>query len=69
MHSYSTRAVYSQVKTGSMNTGPGYNLIRSKKRKKTISLCIQKNGTIVIHAPCNTPGDEIDKFFSNKKNK
>ncbi len=50
-----------------MTTNLSYNLIRSKKRKKTISLCIQREGVIAIHVPYNTPQAEIDTFLKDKK--
>ena len=45
-----------------------YDLVRSKKRKNTISLQVKKDGSIVIHAPYFTPRGEIDRFFKKKKN-
>jgi len=45
-----------------------YLLVRSKKRKKTISLQVNADGSAVVHAPYRTPQGEIDKFFSAKKN-
>jgi predicted metal-dependent hydrolase len=44
-----------------------YNLIRSKKRRRTISLHIKEDGRIVIQAPYNTPKWEIDKFIKEKQ--
>jgi predicted metal-dependent hydrolase len=44
-----------------------YDLVRSKKRKKTISLQVKKDGAIVIQAPFSMPGREIDRFFKGKK--
>ncbi|GBE04955.1 hypothetical protein BMS3Abin10_00574 [bacterium BMS3Abin10] len=46
---------------------PGYRLIRSKKRKKTIALRIQRNGVITIRAPYHTPSRDIDRFYEDKK--
>ena len=46
---------------------PAYLLVRSKKRKKTISLQVETDGTILIYAPYRTPMGEIDKFFNQKK--
>jgi predicted metal-dependent hydrolase len=45
-----------------------YDLVRSKKRKNTISLQVKKDGSIVIHAPYFTPKWEIDRFFKKKNN-
>ena len=44
-----------------------YLLVRSKKRKKTISLQLKKDGSIVIHAPRRVSEREIDLFFHSKK--
>lgn len=43
-----------------------YRIIRSKKRKKTISLLINRQGEVVIHAPIRTPVHDIDVFFRKK---
>jgi predicted metal-dependent hydrolase len=42
-------------------------LIRSKRRKRTISLQINKEGKIVIMAPCHTPKWEIERFIKEKQ--
>ena len=47
--------------------GMSYLLVRSKKRKKTISLQVKADGTTVVYAPYRTPMGEIDKFFNTKK--
>jgi len=44
-----------------------YLLVRSKKRKKTISLQVKEDGTTVVYAPYRTPMGEIDNFFNKKK--
>ena len=44
-----------------------YHLIRSKKRRKTISLHIKEDGKVVIHAPYHTPKCEIEKFIKEKQ--
>ena len=44
-----------------------YQLVRSKKRKKTISLQVKEDGTTVIYAPYRTPMGEIEKFFNKQK--
>ncbi len=43
-----------------------YHLIRSKKRRKTISLHIKEDGKIVIHTPYRTPKWEVEKFIKEK---
>ena len=44
-----------------------YLLVRSKKRKKTISIQLRADGTILVYAPYRTPIGEIDNFFNKKK--
>ncbi|MDQ5986538.1 MAG: hypothetical protein CSYNP_02268 [Syntrophus sp. SKADARSKE-3] len=44
-----------------------YQLIRSRKRKKTLSMKITGAGEVVIQAPYNTPAHEIDAFFERKE--
>ncbi len=44
-----------------------YQLIRSKKRRKTISLHIKEDGRIVIYAPYSTPKWEIERFINEKE--
>ncbi len=44
-----------------------YHLIRSEKRRKTISLHIKEDGRIVIYTPYHTPKWEIEKFIKEKK--
>jgi predicted metal-dependent hydrolase len=44
-----------------------YTVVKSKKRKKTISLQVRANGTAVIYVPHRTPILEIDKFIREKK--
>ncbi len=44
-----------------------YLLIRSKKRKKTISLQIKEDGTTVVYAPYRTPMAEVEQFFNKQK--
>jgi predicted metal-dependent hydrolase len=43
-----------------------YLLVKSRNRKKTISLQLRKDGVIVIQAPCGVPRSEIDRFFKSK---
>jgi len=44
-----------------------YELLRSKKRKKTISLQVRRDGTVVIQAPLHTPKSEIQRLIEEKK--
>ena len=44
-----------------------YHLIRSKKRRKTVSLHIKEDGKIVIYTPYRTPKWEIEKFIKEKQ--
>lgn len=47
--------------------GGAYLLVRSRKRKRTISLQLKKDGCAVIHAPWRTSRAEIEDFFQKKK--
>lgn len=44
-----------------------YQLIRSKKRRKTISLHIKEDGRIVVYSPNHTPNWEIERFVERKR--
>jgi predicted metal-dependent hydrolase len=44
-----------------------YKIIRSRKRRRTITLRILEDGAVVIQAPWHTPRGEIDAFFYRKK--
>ena len=44
-----------------------YHLIRSKRRRKTISLHIKEDGRIVVSTPYYTPKWEIEKFIQEKQ--
>ena len=44
-----------------------YHLIKSKKRRKTISLHIKEDGKIVIYTPYHTPQWEIERFIKDKQ--
>jgi len=50
-----------------MAESSGYQLIRSKKRKKTMTLKIRHDGNVVIYAPHSTSNREIERFFYEKK--
>ncbi|MCK9392139.1 MAG: M48 family metallopeptidase [Syntrophales bacterium] len=43
-----------------------YQLVRSKKRKKTLSLTVKPGGMVVIQAPYPVPQAEIEGFFQRK---
>lgn len=42
-------------------------LIRSKKRRKTLSLRIKEDGSIVLYVPYHTPKGEIEGFIKGKE--
>ncbi|MBN1614508.1 MAG: M48 family metallopeptidase, partial [Deltaproteobacteria bacterium] len=44
-----------------------YLLVRSKRRKRTLSLQVQRDGSVVIQAPWRVPLAEIDDFYERKK--
>lgn len=44
-----------------------YQLIRSKKRRKTMSLQIKEDGRIVVYTPYSTPKWEIEKFIEKRQ--
>lgn len=44
-----------------------YKLIRTRRRKKTISLQITPEGKVVVRSPLWTPREEIDRFFLARK--
>jgi len=44
-----------------------YELIRSRKRKRTISLHIKAGGRVVIYAPFRTPISEIEDLIERKR--
>ncbi len=50
-----------------MNDGLNFQLIRSKKRRKTISLRIKEGREIVIQAPYKTSRREIEEFLKEKE--
>ncbi len=43
---------------------PPYTLLRSRRRRKTITLRVLADGSIVIRAPWSLPRREIDAFFT-----
>jgi predicted metal-dependent hydrolase len=46
---------------------PDYQLIRSRKRKKTISLALTREGNVVVRAPYGVTTTEIAAFVDKKK--
>ncbi len=50
-----------------MHNGLNFQLVRSKRRRKTISLCIKEDGRIVISVPYHTPKGEIEGFIKEKE--
>jgi predicted metal-dependent hydrolase len=42
-------------------------LIRSRRRRKTVSLQIKEEGRVVIYVPYHTPKWEIEKFVKEKQ--
>jgi predicted metal-dependent hydrolase len=43
-----------------------YHLVRSRKRRKTLLLTIERDGRVVIRVPYCTPEREIEAFFNGK---
>jgi len=46
---------------------PDYQLIRSRKRKKTITLALSRDGAVVVRAPYGVPVAEIASFVDQKR--
>jgi predicted metal-dependent hydrolase len=44
-----------------------YQVVRSKKRRRTMTLLITQQGTVVIRAPLRTPDSDIDQFFHSRR--
>ena len=44
-----------------------FQLVRSKRRRKTISLHIKEDGRVVIYVPYHTPKGEIEGFIKEKE--
>ena len=44
-----------------------YHLIRSKKRRKTISLHIKEDGRIILYTPFYTPKWEVERFIKGRE--
>jgi len=45
----------------------GYQLIRSRKRRKTISLHIKEDGRVILYTPFHTSKWEIERFIKEKE--
>jgi len=43
-----------------------YSVVRSRKRRKTLVLTIERDGSVVIRVPYRTPDREIEAFFNGK---
>ncbi len=43
-----------------------YKLIRSHRRKKTLSIQVEKDGTVLVRVPFYTPQTDIDRFLKEK---
>ncbi|HOC46746.1 MAG: SprT family zinc-dependent metalloprotease [Syntrophorhabdaceae bacterium] len=43
-----------------------YRIVRSKNRKRTMTLKLERNGAVVILVPERTPKEEILRFFKSK---
>jgi len=50
-----------------MSAHLNYQLIRSKRRRKTISLHVREDGGVVVYAPYRTPEWEIERFLKEKE--
>jgi predicted metal-dependent hydrolase len=50
-----------------MDNDFNYQVIKSKKRRKTISLHIKADGKITVYAPYDTPKSQIERFVQEKK--
>jgi len=50
-----------------MGNDLNFQLVRSKRRRKTISLHIKEDGRIVLYVPYHTPRGEIEKFIKEKE--
>ena len=50
-----------------MDSSLPYHVIRTRRRKRTLSLCIEKDGTVLIRVPWRTPTAEIERFFVGRK--
>ena len=53
--------------TGQTAGALGYMLVRSRRRRKTMTLHIDREGRVVIRAPFRTIKKEIDRFFEQHR--
>jgi len=44
-----------------------FKVIRSKRRKKTMTLQITRDGNVVIRVPLKTPDSEVESFFYSRR--
>jgi predicted metal-dependent hydrolase len=44
-----------------------YTLIRSRRRKKTLSIQVEKDGTVLVRVPLHASQGNIDRFLKEKK--
>lgn len=44
-----------------------FKVIRSKRRKKTMTLQITREGYVVIRVPLKTPDNEVERFFNSRQ--
>ena len=44
-----------------------YRIVRTKRRRRTLSLCIEHDGLVVIRAPYGIPTSVVEEFFNEKK--
>lgn len=44
-----------------------FTVIRSRRRSKTMTLQITREGNIIIRVPLKTPDTEVERFFSSRK--
>jgi len=49
-----------------MDNGLNFQLVRSKRRRKTISLRIKDDGKIIVYVPYHTPKREVKGFIKEK---
>ncbi len=59
--------MFYNVKVNLMDAHLKYQLIRSKKRRKTLSLRIKEDGKIILYVPHRTPEEEIERFFEKHR--
>ena len=43
-----------------------YHVVRSRKRRRTLLLTIERDGRVVMRVPYYTPEREIEAFFNGK---